>query len=490
MRSTRSRSSFRGLAVCGILLGLAGNVLAGTEDLISKLPADANGLISIDVDAVKSSPVARMEGWFDPAKARSEDILFIPRGCKQVAVATQLDGDREVKYGVSLADLAEPVSIGKIATAEGGNKENVGAKEAVRSPGNAYYIQLAESRLATVFPADRQSAARVASGYHKGIASPYLRAAVNDPAPLVMAIDTDGMFSTGELYKRFDSRPIKTIDDANIDVQALAKLVASMKGVTLRVTFGDEAAGTATIDFDSDTALIAKVAKPLVIEVLKRNGLNVVEFSNWNFTASGKQIKGGGKLTAFTLKRLLSLADAPVPVQLDPTSAPPGDDAAADPLKTNAAASLKYYKTYATVLDNVSKAPSLGEQATWMRRDAKRLAALPILNVDPELLDWGQEVADKLNAAANQLSTGQMSVRTASNSIAAPTTPGAIGDGMFYQENKQYSKDMDNYRLQLRATTGGEYERAVQAAAATLNGITPSRNAIRRKMTEKYGVEF
>src|SRR5438045_8757322 len=94
-------SARRPLVATVVLFGLAGAAFAGTGSLLTKLPADANTLSSIDVDAVAASPVAKTQGWFDPAKRKADNNpLFIPRGSKQVVVATQIDDNKEAKYGV------------------------------------------------------------------------------------------------------------------------------------------------------------------------------------------------------------------------------------------------------------------------------------------------------------------------------------------------------------------------------------------------------
>lgn len=478
--------------VWGAMLGMAAPIYAGVSDLMGKLPGDANALIAIDVEAISTSPVAKKEGWFTAPRG-SDNPLLIPRGSKQVVVASQLDSSRDVKYSMSLADLSEPLSIDKIALAEGGQKEQIGEKWAVASPGNAYYVVVGDSRLGTIYPADRQAAARMASGYYKGIASPYLMSAVQDAIPLVMAVDTDGMLSQGDVHKRLDARPLKVLEDNSIDLRAFSAMMASMKGVKLQVSFTDEVRGVLTVNFGSDVGVVAGVAKPLVLEMLTRMGMNVVEFSAWNFTAKGNQIRGEGTLTMFTLKRLLSLADTPVPAHLNNETPAVDENAPTDPATVQLKATQAYWKKITGILDSFGKAPSLGEQAAWMRRDARRMGDLPILNVDPDMVAWGITVSDQLAAASRTLSMGQMTVRNTSNSIAIPNAPGFTQnqyDGYYYTNSAQYATDMANYRNQLRAATGAQYEQAAAAAAAQIDNINAMRTEMRVKMTEKYKVEF
>lgn len=478
--------------VAGLTLvpSLATVVLA--DELTSLLPPDTNALIYLDVSAVASSPVATKGQWFDKkAEKGTDNPLMIPTGASKVVVGTELNAQQDVSYSVSVADIAQPLSIETIAANEGGHVEKVGDKPAVASPANAYFLALGDNRLATVYPANRQMATRVATGQYKGITSKYLQDAVSGAgaAPLVFAIDTDGMISAGDAFKALDERPIAALTDAKIDLRKYGQLLSTLKGIKLTVTFGDDVAGQALIQFGSDAALLKDAVKPVVLQTLSRRGMNIVDFSNWDFTVNGNEIRGQGKLTTFTLKRLLSLADAPVPN----TDAPASKDEA--PAVTAAAASQAYFKKITGILDGVKKAPSLGDQATWMRRDARRIGDMPILNVDPDLVAWGSDVAARLSATAASLMGGQQEMRATVGQIATPTpsTHDYTWNGDYYAESvndAEYRRQLTNWRDQRRAAAGNQYAATLDEAFKTLDGLNASRSIIRQKMTAKYNVEF
>src|SRR5581483_2612284 len=83
-----------------------------------------------------------------------------------------------------------------------------------------------------------------------------------------------------------------------------------------------------------------------------------------------------------------------------------------------------YYKTVCTILDNASGGKTAAESATWFRSAAKRIDQLPILNVDPALVEWGTMVSGRLKQVAGIGALGQTQINARVAGVADPEYSG------------------------------------------------------------------
>ncbi|MGB7158607.1 MAG: hypothetical protein WBD40_11110, partial [Tepidisphaeraceae bacterium] len=151
----------------------------------------------------------------------------------------------------------------------------------------------------------------------------------------------------------------------------------------------------------------------------------------------------------------------------------------------------QYYKAIAAILDSVSKQPSPTQGASWLVGKVRVIEQLPIVNVDPALLEWGNMVSDALSRAAQELALGQNRAMVAAQGIASPvgayTSYGTVGEG---HGNAQAMADRRNAQQQRRQASQAERGAAAERAFAIVNPILPTRGKIRAQMSQKYGVEF
>src|SRR5580765_5165013 len=145
-----------GMSVAALMV-LAGPALADFNDLVARVPGDANALVLIDVQQVLDSPLSIREGWKGKiAAASAQKPAFLPPGATRVAMAALIDPmDEGSIWEISLMDIAQPLSLELLARAEGGYVDKLGQVPAVWSPLNAYYIQLSPLVLGVVAPAER-----------------------------------------------------------------------------------------------------------------------------------------------------------------------------------------------------------------------------------------------------------------------------------------------------------------------------------------------
>jgi hypothetical protein len=104
------------------------------------------------------------------------------------------------------------------------------------------------------------------------------------------------------------------------------------------------------------------------------------------------------------------------------------------------------------------------------------------LNVDPELVAFGAEVAARLSTLAGIGATG--SQRTLEGTAAVETD-----QGDYYDEYGNYRYD-DTPDRERRQAVAREKAAAAESAAQVLQGLSTQRAEVRARMTAKYQVEF
>jgi hypothetical protein len=80
------------------------------------------------------------------------------------------------------------------------------------------------------------------------------------------------------------------LKDRDVDLDQVAEVLASIRGVMLGVSVVDQRSGAIRVDFDQDASVLQEFAKPLLLEVLARRGLMIDEFQEWTAEVRGKTI--------------------------------------------------------------------------------------------------------------------------------------------------------------------------------------------------------
>src|SRR5262249_33121570 len=148
-----------------------------------------------------------------------------------------------------------------------------------------------------------------------------------------------------------------------------------------------------------------------------------------------------------------------------------------------AAASQKYYRAISKMLDNISPKPSPKQGATWLVAQAKVIRQLPVLNVDPALVEWGNSVADAFIRAAQELAIGQQRAGTAALGVASPTAYATestnSGSNTDTAETRAAYRNAQMQRQQVSQTERGA---AAERAFEIVNSLLGSRGKIRLDM--------
>src|SRR5438094_925234 len=221
------------------LLGasLSSSCLAGESfaELLRRVPAQANAVLLIDVDAVHRSPQAVKEGW---AKNHERDSLHsvdsLPPEVERLVVGAQISPTTlEPIWKVGVAGTRTTVTPAQLAAAEGGSIDALAGRPVVLSPRKAYYALLAPQTVGSMHPANRQEFSRWLRANTSEL-SPYLReATATADAPIVLALDTTDVFDPAGLRAKLAKS--KALANHLNDLDRIAQAVASLKGIRLAV---------------------------------------------------------------------------------------------------------------------------------------------------------------------------------------------------------------------------------------------------------------
>ena len=508
--------------IVAVLLGLllpSVPAPAQTGSLADRLPKGANAVMIVDVEKLIQSPVGKeLELQSKLMSGYADRPLAVPATAKRVAIAALVHpAGIESIWQTALIDLPNPPRLDSILRAQGGYLDQIGGKQAAWTARDTFFVVLDEHTLGVVRPGQRQLLTRWVSGkLEKGL-SPYLSAAVaagaNDAC--VFAVDLDEVVGVTALKHASAMGQLPSLEGVETGRDKLLSALASVTGTKLNVRATNRLEGEWTIDFDQDVSALGNQAKPFVMDVLSAAGLYEPDMDQWELKAEGKKIVGTRVVELAGLNRLLALLSPGHAGETDgaPGSAPEAQTAGAAqtartaakapgaaarpteqpaPAKDPATASKSYYRAVAKALDTLGSKPSPRQGASWLVAQARLIQQLPVLNVDPALLEWGNAVADAFTRAAQELALGQQKAMGAAQGVESPTayTTYDYNAGWNSTDSAETRAAYRNARQERQKVSQAERGAAAERAFGVLNGVLEGRGQIRVEMTQKYGVEF
>lgn len=210
-------------------------------------------------------------------------------------------------------------------------------------------------------------------------------------------------------------------------------------------------------------------------------------------------------------QRIFSLLDAPPELHSAAAATP---SQAQDIDKQYAAlASQQYFKSVTSLLNDLTgkrksdEFVTWGQVGLWFEKYAGKIDQLPILHVDPELVDWGANVSAQLRQAETAMKgigakTGYRLATTPDVQAYSVRTATAYGAGVGpyggYRAGGAYAYQYA-YNPKLSLALTGQQDAQIRteerirgntSANLIMQGLQAETGEIRRKMTEKYQVEF
>jgi hypothetical protein len=466
------------------LIAWASVAHAQTEELLRQVPPGANAIAVIDAESVLNSEISIRSGWKNKRDLHyGERPLMIPTEAQTVVVAAQLDPAEEMRrvWELALMDLSVEFPIAAVARTEGGYVDPIRDLPAAWTPSNAFIVELQPRRLGMAFPANRQVVSRWIDFAQKNETvqlSEYLQSAaglLGGETHMVLAVDLTDIPQRHRVVERLSES--ETVGGDERKVEQIADLITGIRGVTVTINVTSRISAKVRFDFNESVAPLNDIAKPLALEALSRFDAHIPDLDKFGVTVEGTSVTLYGILSVDGLRRVASLLEAPTTKFSDLQDVQPAEPGTPD----YAAASQAYYTSVAALINDLRQSISetRDNHALWMERYGRKVDALPILNVDDELLNWGASIGETFRsmAVAERTSGVRQGVRKSQ----------VYGD-------YNYSSD-GYYSYRPESSRKNEIKREEDARATLMRfdswkGIEDSQAQIRRSMTQKYGVEF
>ncbi|MCI0700220.1 MAG: hypothetical protein L0241_03955 [Planctomycetia bacterium] len=503
------RVTLCGLAAVVMLAASTAHAQAAEKvsDLLVWVPGQSNLALFVDVDAIRKSDIAKKQKW-GTGKDPTSGLDSLPPGITRLVIAAQFDPGSGVSWEVLVAELRKPITDADLLKGTGGTLDNVGGKNAILTKKKQFVANLGPGVVGAYQPANRQGAGRWLRGADGKVSpqlSSYLKqagATVVGNTPVLLALDTTDMFDPA-LVKAALAKT-STLKGKDAVIGPIADLFGQMHGLTLSIHVTDKLTGDIQLDFGAAADPLKDVAKPLLLELLDRLGMHCEEMNKWTAAIRGKSITFGGPLTQDGARDILSPFLRPFLGEVDQTEPGPATE------QTKAQVSLKYYQAVHKKMSEVRKTsnPTFAKLASMFNAAARHIDDLPILNVDDELLDWGQSIATTFRSMAivAQTAGGMMTLADANKAMVQVSSPnyytgsvGGYGNGYYGGYGWGYNYAVPSGTTS--TTTISNYgqvsnlqfmtkEKEADYRRNTWKAMDTATADVRRKMVKKYNIEF
>jgi hypothetical protein len=458
---------------------------AQVSELASYAAPNANSVIFFNVNSVMKSKLAASQNWkenFD--KAYASGLLAVPPATAEAMISSDIDVSTWSPVVTTAAfDLNEPFGLSAVARQYNAVPDAIGDTSALLLSQGVYVVQASDKRAAVISSGNRQVAARwlnTAANKSSAHLSPYLQAAAarTKISDIVLAIDLQNAFPAAVIAGKLKNSEFSA-KSSDADRENMVKLLQTLKGVTLEVIIKDEADGRLVVDFGADisNSMIATSGKEILIDVLSTAGLMIDDLNSWNGRADASRFILQGKLSGNGIRSVMRLINTPIGSFV--TSEKSLSSGTSD--SQMAYTTQQYFRSIQQVMaqiDEITKRDdmAISRYAKWFSRWADEIDALPILNVDPQMLDYSQ----KLSTSFRQCSEAIAGIRIQAGSRGAQVWNGV---GEYYM----WTNEQSNVRNAMRKD---EQARGVTNARTIFRDIQNGLQEVRRAMVEKYKLEF
>lgn len=485
-------------SMLGLLLSAQGFCAEPTmQDVLRSCPKTANAIVQGDLVALRKLTLGT---------PLHEDL---PGNVSRVRIAAELDLESfQPEWEIGYAAVEKMATAENLAQREGGYVDMLQGRPIVWTPNEMYLVPLADNIVSIVRPADRKFVGQWLKKDRSNVVSSYLQKAsgrIDERQAVTIAVDLEDVLSTGVLTDRL--KRAKTLQGKNLS--AIANSIASMQGITISVA-KDALEATVLIDFQDPPTELLTVAKPFFGEALSARGIQLDQFADWTLSSTndGKVLQLTGPIGAEALDDLLgmftvhrtsgSVAKADKPI--DVASSPSGNAATSPSVVADN--TREYFKKVVNTVHRVRdySANNTGERAQWNSNMANRIDEMPTLDVDPQMVMFGAEVAKSLRSNSMSMTLTNISQGAAAVAADAGTagfsTATAVGTmagmGYGYGGYGNYGSYGGNF---VDPNSPVKYYQLGQAQGNTsfkelMARLEQSIADMRRTMTEKYKIQF
>jgi hypothetical protein len=386
------------------------------DDLIAKVPDQANALVAIDLKGLHASPLAQRENW---GQKHQLDILSgslpFPASAELALLASHLEpGTLRSTWTLGMVRGNQQLNLADLAKQERGETQTLADVSAVFTGKNSIFIGLDPKTLAVVSPANRQDAARWVRFAQKNTTpavSSYLQQGIADLKSgyhIVVALDLGDAVDLA-LTKRFISQS-PLVKGKKVDQDALARVLAGARGIRIGIRVEQNIRATLAGDFSEDIQPFAAVLPGLMLKALDDMGADLDEFPAAAATIDKKTFLITAQLSNKGLQQILSMIPpvtapmvakgAPKPaVAPAPKAQPPADD--------QALASKRFFDSVNRLSNDAHSSAEKKQDyiraAQAYEKAATQIDNLSVANVDEELMGFATLVSSRLRSIAEAL---------------------------------------------------------------------------------------
>ncbi len=436
-------------------------------NLLQKSPSPANSILYLNVPAL-SGLIPK-----DDLPGLLSDKL------DEIWVVSYLDTVRLTpKWEAGISTTKSDVDANKLAEKFGGYVDSMFGKEAVWTPNQLYIVPMADRQIGFLRPTDRSLLSQWLGPNIPGNLPSYLVAQAAQPEQFLsfmLAVDLKDQFSEVVLADKISS--FKSLKQS--DPRDVASVLSSVQGVSVIVGRRSLTECILSVEFAKSPNALAGIAPELLDEILNNNGTSAPEVLQWKATIEGNKLSFKGPISLASLDGLLSIftlgAEAEHVVKANSDESSPEKSALTNPYDTK-----NYFDKMSAVLKRVRERESqtTGQRAKWNDQQARKIDAMPTLNVDPAMIEYGANVASLLRNDALTIRTGNISAYQQK-----------VQNGSYYSGGYGYSD----------ANATASYNRVSDAQARamgstdfrqTMSQIDQMTADVRRTMTEKFKTQF
>ena len=380
------------------------------DELLAFVPRGANTLVLLNVEKVLSSPTAVIEDTKKRMAFRfAEGAIALPSDALRVVMAAQMDFRRmQPVWEVLVMDVDELCVVENMARAARGYVDPLGDVETVWSPYDQYMVKLDSFRVGAMGPANRQAVSRWVHAERNMALSPYLQRAARyaneGGTEIIIALDLHYVLDPDRVWMRLPR--LKSLQGRDYSREHLHKLLLSVRGAMIGVTFRDLPYGSLKIDFGQDAYPMENFAKPLLLELLDEVGAGVDTTDDWQARVDGKTVTLSGFLSDSARRRLASI------IQLRPPSQSPLEEPGSAAGLSKGEATRQQYNFVGVLLRDLKvrarEPDGFDGLEAWLDRYAKRIEELPTQNIDSQFLQYRRDVAGRLRRMIDDLRYGDI----------------------------------------------------------------------------------
>ena len=268
--------------------------------------------------------------------------------------------------------------------------------------------------------------------------------------------------------------------------------LAGLRGAAWKVNVTEDLQAELRLTFNEPPTALAPVAQPLLRDVLGYLGASLESAATWTSASSADSLVFRGSITAAEVRRILSLFRGHDVADAGSTQVAVAGQAAAAPTAEQVAlATKKYFQEVDGLIEDLrgTLSKNRDNHALWFERYGRKIDDLSMLNVDPDLLTFGQRVSSSFRYQGQALRTAKVrgGVRVAqsgANNVYRSTTAyvGPYG-GTYWETNTGTIANAAGIKAEERAT-------AKDVQFSEWKQIEDGLVSIRRTLTERYRINF